>query len=148
MMRSTVRIIAILIFVMATLYALFHAFIGTRDSEAKKVSLTVIQKKIDAGELKQLTIEQQEVVAIDSAGTELHAQVANEFYKADLMKQATAEANGKRKVEKVEDKFGSISFTWQIFLFWVSPLLSLLLVGGALFYIGYFMGKNKRPINE
>jgi cell division protease FtsH len=103
--------------------ALWHFFARTQGGKTQNVDLTVIQKKIDAGELKQLTIEQQEVVAIDSAGTELHAQVANEFYKADLMKQATAEVNGKRKVEKVEDKSGSSSILWQLLIWWAPIIL-------------------------
>ena len=44
--------------------------------------------KIDAGEIKQLTVKQNETVAIDTRNQELRAQLTNDQMKNELFKKA------------------------------------------------------------
>lgn len=123
-MSSTVRQIIFWVFIVIGAIALYQFFARTQRGNVQNVDLTIIQQKIDAGELKQLTVKQTEVVGIDRANTEYHASAANEFYKAEIMKSANAkDANGKPKVEKVEDESGSSGFLWQFLWLWAPMLL-------------------------
>ena len=132
-MSSTVRQIIFWVFIVVGAIALYQFFAKTQGRNTQNVDLTFIQQKIDAGELKQLTIKQSEVVGIDKANTEYHASLSNEFVKADFVKQAYAkDANGKPKVEKVEDESAGSRILWQILWFWL-PLL--LFVGFWIFMI-------------
>ncbi len=132
-MSSTVRQIIFWVFIVVGAIVLYKFFANTQGRNTQNVDLNVIQAKIDAGELKQLTIKQQEVVGIDKQNNEFHASLSNEFYKAELMKLASSsDANGKRKVEKVDDESAGSSILWQILWFWL-PLL--LFVGFWIFMI-------------
>jgi len=132
-LSSTVRQIIFWVFIVVGAIALYQFFAKTQGRNTQNVDLTFIQQKIDAGELKQLTIKQSEVVGIDKANTEYHASLSNEFVKADFVKQAYAkDANGKPKVEKVEDESAGSRILWQILWFWL-PLL--LFVGFWIFMI-------------
>jgi ATP-dependent metalloprotease FtsH len=123
-LSSTVRQIIFWVFIVGGAIVLYQFFARTQRGNVQNVDLTVIQQKIDAGELKQLTVKQTEVVGVDRANTEYHASAANEFLKADIMKSAYAkDGNGKPKVEKVEDESGSSGFLWQFLWLWAPMLL-------------------------
>lgn len=123
-MSSTVRQIIFWVLIVVAAIALYQFFQKTQGRNTQNVDLQAIQQKIENGELKQLTIKQSEVVAIDRSNTEFHAPLANEYVKADFVKQAWAkDQNGKPKVEKVEDESGSSSFLWQFLWFWLPFLL-------------------------
>lgn len=123
-MSSTVRQIIFWVLIVVAAIALYQFFQKTQGRNTQNVDLQAIQQKIENSELKQLTIKQSEVVAIDRSNTEFHAPLANEYVKADFVKQAWAkDQNGKPKVEKVEDESGSSSFLWQFLWFWLPFLL-------------------------
>ena len=123
-LSSTVRQIVFWVVIIIGAFALYQFFTKTQRGNVQNVDLTVIQQKIDAGELKQLTVKQTEVVAIDRANTEYHASSANEDFKSKLMAKASEkDANGKVKVEKVEDESGSSGFLWQFLWLWAPMLL-------------------------
>lgn len=123
-MSSTVRQIIFWVLIVIAAIALYQFFQKTQGRNTQNVDLQAIQQKIENSELKQLTIKQSEVVAIDRSNTEFHAPLANEYVKADFVKQAyVKDQNGKPKVEKVEDESGSSSFLWQFLWFWLPFLL-------------------------
>lgn len=123
-MSSTVRQIIFWVLIVVAAIALYQFFQKTQGRNTQNVDLQAIQQKIENSELKQLTIKQSEVVAIDRSNTEFHAPLANDFVKADFIKQAyVKDQNGKPKVEKVEDESGSSSFLWQFLWFWLPFLL-------------------------
>lgn len=102
------------------------SFVGCAKNEnTRTVDLASIQQKIDAGEIKHLTIKKEEIVVIDLAGIEYRAPAANEFFKTEIMKKAMElDANGKRKVEKVDELSGGNNQFFGISIFWIiSPLV-------------------------
>lgn len=132
-MSSTVRQIIFWVIIVIGAIALWKFFANTQSRNTQNVDLAAIQQKIDAGELKELTIEQSEVVAIDKSNVEFHAPAANEDFKSKLLEKASGlDANGKRKVEKINDKSGSSSVVWQLLIWW-APLI--LFIGFWIFMI-------------
>jgi cell division protease FtsH len=112
---------------------LIYKLVNPGSKNTANIDLVELDKKIQAGELKQLTIKATETVAIDrNTNTEYHVQLTNEPAKNDLLKEAKEEVNGKRRVDKVEDESGSSSYLWPalyyllpfvlIFGFWIFML--------------------------
>ncbi|HWT02331.1 MAG TPA: ATP-dependent zinc metalloprotease FtsH [Pyrinomonadaceae bacterium] len=110
-------------FIVVGALLLYKFFANPQSKAASQIDLASLETKIDNGELKQLTFKQQEVVGADRNGNEFRTPLANEFRKADLMKKATEkDANGKLKVEKVEEDPSSNSMLWGVLLSW-APIL-------------------------
>lgn len=120
------------------------SFSGCAENKiVRTTDLATIQQKIDAGEIKHLTIKPEEIIAVDRAGVEYHAPAANEFYKAEIMKRASElDANGKRKVERVDVSQGDNNWFSGVFGF---PILSLLLIV-AVGVVGFMLGRASKTL--
>jgi cell division protease FtsH len=111
------------LFILVGALLLYRFFANPQAKSAQQIDQTQLEAKIANGDLKQITFKQQEVVAVDRNNNEYRAALANEFYKADLMKRATEkDANGKPKVDKVEEDPGSNNMIWAALLSW-APIL-------------------------
>ncbi len=89
------------------------------------IDLTTLYGKIEAGEIKQLTVKQNETVALDTRGQEFRVQLTNEQMKNELFKKANEPINGKARVEKFEDESGSSNYFWPMLITW-APLLFII----------------------
>ncbi|PYS45638.1 MAG: cell division protein FtsH [Acidobacteria bacterium] len=110
-------------FIVVGALLLYKFFANPQGKGATKIDLATFQTKIQNGELKQAVFKQQEVAATDKSGNEFVVPLANEFLKADLMKVASEkDANGKPKVDKVEEETGGNGMLWGVLLSW-APIL-------------------------
>ena len=74
---------------------LLYKLVNPTGKNSTAIDLTTLYAKIDAGEIKQLTVKQNETVAIDTRDQEYRAQLTNEQMKAELFKKANELINGK-----------------------------------------------------
>src|SRR5256714_5262693 len=111
---------------------LIYKLVNPGSKNTENIDLTSLYEKIDKEQLKSLTIQQTEVVAIDkNSGREYHTKLTNETAKNDLIKEAKEVVNGHSRVEKVEEE-PSNSYMWGalyyllpfvlIFGFWIFML--------------------------
>ncbi|PYS57070.1 MAG: hypothetical protein DMF74_26980, partial [Acidobacteria bacterium] len=94
---------------------LIYKLVNPGSKNTQNIDLVELYKKIDASDLKQLTVKATETVAIDTRNnTEYHVQLTNEPAKNDLMKYAreNSPTTAKPRVDKVEDESGSSSYLW------------------------------------
>src|SRR4030095_12851758 len=83
---------------------LLYKLVNPAGKNATDIDLMALMARIDEGAIKQLTVKQNETVAIDNRGQELHAQLTNEQMKNELFKKANEiNADGKRRVESFKD---------------------------------------------
>src|SRR5436309_7260033 len=113
---------------------LIYKLVNPGSKNTQNIDLVELYKKIDASDLKQLTVKATETVAIGGNNTEYHVQLTNEPAKNDLMKYAreNSPTTAKPRVDKVEDESGSSSYLWPalyyllpfalIFGFWIFML--------------------------
>ncbi|MDQ2937142.1 MAG: ATP-dependent zinc metalloprotease FtsH [Acidobacteriota bacterium] len=123
-MSSTARQIIFWLLIIAGALLLYK-LVNPSGRNTQAVDLTTLYAKIDAGEIKQLTVKQNETVAIDTRGQELRAQLFNDQMKNELFKKANEQVNGKPRVEKFEDESGTSSYIWPMLITW-APLLFII----------------------
>ena len=116
-MSSTARQIIFWLLIVAGALLLYK-LVNPNSKNSSAIDLTVLEAKILAGGLKQLTIEQNEAIAIDSNNQEFRAPLTNEHTKAEILKEAREVVNGQKRVEKVDDKSGSSSYIWPMLITW------------------------------
>jgi cell division protease FtsH len=106
---------------------LLYKLVNPNSKNSQSIDLAILYQKIEAGEIKQLTIKQNETVAVDTRSQELRANLTNEQQKNELMKKALEPVTGttKSRVEKVEDESGSSSYLWPMLITW-APLLFII----------------------
>src|SRR5450432_4229576 len=106
---------------------LLYKLVNPNSKNSTSIDLANLYQRIDTGEIKQLTIKQNETVAVDTRSQELRIQLTNEQQKNELMKKALEPVNGttKSRVEKVEDESGSSSYLWPMLITW-APLLFII----------------------
>ncbi|HKP83375.1 MAG TPA: ATP-dependent zinc metalloprotease FtsH [Pyrinomonadaceae bacterium] len=124
-LSSTARQIVFWLLIIAGALLLYK-LVNPRGSTYKTVALTEIDQMIQSGTLKQLTVKQNESVAIDNNNQEYRAALSNEFAKADLLKSARELVNGKPRVLKVEEESSS-SYIWPMLITW-APLLFIIAI--------------------
>jgi cell division protease FtsH len=113
-------------FIVVGALLLYKFFANPQGKSAQQLDLAALETKIQNGELKQVTFKQQEVAAIDKSGQEFRVPLSNEFRKADLMKVAAEkDANGKPRVDKVEEEPVGNSMLWGVLLSW-APILFII----------------------
>jgi cell division protease FtsH len=101
---------------------LIYKLVNPTSKNTQTIDLTALYQKIDNSELKQLTVKQAEVVAVDAnSGMEYHVAVTNEIQKNDLIKEAKEVVNNKSRVAKVEEE-PSNSYLWPA-LYYLLPLV-------------------------
>src|SRR5207247_3306189 len=114
---------------------LLYKLVNPNSKNSQAIDLAALERKILNGELTQLTIRQNETVAIDRGNQEFRVALTNEHTKDRLMSLATQkDSNGKEHVAKVEDESGTslilpMLITWAPLLFiigiWVFMLRQL-----------------------
>ncbi len=105
---------------------LLYKLVNPSGKNSTAIDLTTLEQKIlTAGELKTLTVKQNEAVVVDSHGNEFRAQLTNEHTKAEILKEAREVANGVKRVDRVEDESGSSSYIWPMLITW-APLLFII----------------------
>ena len=85
-----------------------------------------MDQMIQSGNLKQLTVKQNETVAIDVNNQEYRGALSNDPAKNDLLKSAREVVNGKPRVPKVEEESSS-SYIWPMLITW-APLLFIIAI--------------------
>jgi cell division protease FtsH len=125
-LSSTARQIIFWLFIVIGALVLYQFLVKSGGKSATAIDLTALENKIQAGELKQLTFKQQEVVAVDKNGNEFKASLGNEFRRRDLMAEASAvkDANGQNSI-KVEEEATSNGLWLSALIGW-APLLLIL----------------------
>jgi cell division protease FtsH len=103
---------------------LYQVFAKQQGKNSSQLSYGELVAKVQDGKIAKMTVKQSEVVAQDKDNNEFRTPLANEFVKRDLMNMATVEkdANGKARVEKVEEEPASNGMIWGILLSW-APIL-------------------------
>ncbi len=104
---------------------LLYKLVNPTGKNATAIDLTNLYLKIDAGEIKHLTVKQNETVALDSRNQEYRVQLTNDQMKAELFKKANEPVNGKPRVDKFEDESGTSSYIWPMLITW-APLLFII----------------------
>jgi len=104
---------------------LLYRLVNPNSKNSSAIDLTTLEQKINAGDLKILTMEQNEAVAVDQANQEFRAPLTNEHTKAEIMKEGRELVNGKPRVGKVDDKSGTASYIWPMLITW-APLLFII----------------------
>ncbi len=103
---------------------LLYKLVNPQGKNSQQIDLTVLDQKIQSGELKSLTVKQNETVAVDQRGQEYRVQLTNDAAKNDILKAARENVNSKPRVEKVEEESGS-SYIWPMLITW-APLLFII----------------------
>ncbi|HYJ45808.1 MAG TPA: ATP-dependent metallopeptidase FtsH/Yme1/Tma family protein, partial [Pyrinomonadaceae bacterium] len=125
-MSSTARQIIFWMFIVVGALLLYKFFANPTSKTATKIDQTAFESKVQSGELKQVTFKQQEIAATDKSGNEYVIPLSNEFRKAELMKIAgEKDANGKSKVDKVDEEPVGNSMLWGVLLSW-APILFII----------------------
>jgi cell division protease FtsH len=124
-LSSTARQIVFWLLIIAGALLLYK-LVNPRGNSSIPIDLTTLDAKIQSGELKQLTVKQNETVAIDTHNQEYRVQLTNEPAKNDLLKSAREVVNGKPRVAKVEEESGS-SYIWPMLITW-APLLFIIAI--------------------
>ena len=104
---------------------------------SKNIDLIQLDRKIKNGELKQLTVRQSEIVALDRIGSrEYRTEVTNESTRAEILKAARElDANGRPLVAKVEEQTDqpvSPLFPVGIVALFGAHMLTILLIMGLM----------------
>lgn len=123
-LSSTARQIIFWLLIVAGALLLYKLVVNPTGRNTTSVDLTGLYAKIDAGEIKQITLKQNETTALDTRGQEYRVQLTNEQMKNELFKKANEQVNGKPRVEKFEDESASSS-VWPMLLTW-APLLFII----------------------
>ncbi|MFN2491511.1 MAG: ATP-dependent zinc metalloprotease FtsH [Pyrinomonadaceae bacterium] len=123
-MSSTARQIIFWLLIIAGALLLYK-LVNPSGRNTQPIDLTTLYKKIDELEIKQLTVKQNETVAIDTRNQEFRAQLTNDQMKNELFKKANEQVNGQPKVPKFEDDSGSSSYIWPMLITW-APLLFII----------------------
>jgi len=123
-LSSTARQIIFWLLIVAGAILLYR-LVNPNSKNSSAIDLTTLEQKINAGDLKILTMEQNEAVAVDQANQEFRAPLTNEHTKAEIMKEGRELVNGKPRVGKVDDKSGTASYIWPMLITW-APLLFII----------------------
>src|ERR1051325_8682521 len=124
-LSSTARQIVFWLLIIAGALLLYK-LVNPRGSSYQNVDLVRLYQMVDSGTIKELTVKQGESVAIDNNNQEYRAALSNETAKADLLKHAREDNNGKPRVAKVQEEASS-SFIWPMLITW-APLLFIIAI--------------------
>ena len=124
-LSSTARQIVFWLLIIAGA-VLLYKLVNPRGTTYTTVDLTKIDQMIQARQLKQLTVKQNETVAIDNNSGEYRANLSNEHVKAELLNSARQVVDGRPLVPKVEEESSS-SYIWPMLITW-APLLFIIAI--------------------
>ncbi len=124
-LSSTARQIVFWLLIIAGALLLYK-LVNPRGSSYQTVDLVKLDQMVQSGNLKQLTVKQNETVAIDINNQEYRINLTNEPAKNDVLKAAREMVNGKPRVAKVEEESSS-SYIWPMLITW-APLLFIIAI--------------------
>jgi cell division protease FtsH len=124
-LSSTARQIIFWLLIVAGALLLYKLVVNPTGRNSTAIDLSTLYTKIDAREIKQLTVRQNETTAIDTRNQEYRVQLTNEQIKNELFKKANETVDGKKLVDKFEDDSGSSSYIWPMLITW-APLLFII----------------------
>jgi cell division protease FtsH len=124
-LSSTARQIIFWLLIIAGAVLLYQ-LVNPSGRNSTELDLTTLYGKIDAGDIKQVTVQQNQTVAVDQRGQEFKVQLTNEQMKNELFKKATELVDGKRRVASFKDESASSSY-WPMLLTW-APLLFIIAI--------------------
>jgi cell division protease FtsH len=105
---------------------LLYKLVNPAGKNTQAIDLTALYQRIDESQIKQLTVKQNETVAIDKNNNEYRVQLTNEQMKNELFKKANEKGpDGTAKVAKFEDDSGSSGYIWPMLITW-APLLFII----------------------
>jgi cell division protease FtsH len=105
---------------------LLYKLVNPGGKTSTPADLGILVQKMDAGEIKQLTLNQNEAIALDTRGQELRIKLTSDQIKNTIFNKATEKtAEGKPKVESFVDDSGSSGYLWPMLITW-APLLFII----------------------
>ena len=105
---------------------LLYKLVNPSGRNTQAIDLAALNQKIDALEIKQLTVKQNETIALDTRSQEYRVQLTSDQIKNTLYTKSQEKTpEGKPKVEKFEDDSGSSSYIWPMLITW-APLLFII----------------------
>src|SRR6266550_530894 len=104
---------------------LLYKLVNPSGKNSQAIDLAALMQKIDALEIKQLTVKQNETIAQDTRNQEYRVPLTSDQIKNTLFNKAQEKVDGKPKVEKFEDDSGSSSYIWPMLITW-APLLFII----------------------
>ena len=124
-LSSTARQIIFWLLIVAGALLLYKLVVNPTGRNTTAIDLSALYAKIDAGDIKHITVKQNETTALDTRGQEFRVQLTNEQMKAELFKKTNELVDGKRRDIKFEDDSGSSSYIWPMLITW-APLLFII----------------------
>ncbi|HSS20053.1 MAG TPA: ATP-dependent zinc metalloprotease FtsH [Pyrinomonadaceae bacterium] len=105
---------------------LLYKLVNPAGRNSQAIDMNALIAKIDALEIRTITLKQNETISIDSRGQEFRTQLTNDQIKNELFKKANEKtSDGKPKVDKFEDDSGSAGYLWPMLITW-APLLFII----------------------
>jgi cell division protease FtsH len=124
-LSSTARQIIFWLLIVAGALLLYKLVVNPTGRNSTAIDLSTLYTKIEAREIKELVVRQNETTAIDTRNQEYRVQLTNEQIKNELFKKANEAVDGKKLVDKFSDDSGSSSYIWPMLITW-APLLFII----------------------
>jgi cell division protease FtsH len=124
-LSSTARQIIFWLLIVAGALLLYR-LVNPGSKSSTPIDVGTLVQKIDGGEIKQITLNQNEAIAIDNRGQELRIKLTSDQIKNTVFNKASEKnAEGQTKVAKFEDASDSGSPIWPMLITW-APLLFII----------------------
>jgi cell division protease FtsH len=104
---------------------LLYKLVNPSGKNSQAIDLAALGQKIDALEIIQLTLKQNEAIALDTRNQEYRIQLTSDQIKNSVYNKSQEKVDGKLKVAKFEDDSGSSSYIWPMLITW-APLLFII----------------------
>jgi len=123
-LSSTARQIIFWLLIVAGALLLYR-LVNPGGKNSQPIDLAALGQKIDALEIKQLTLKQNEAIAVDTRNQEYRVQLTSDQIRNTIYNKSQEKVEGKLKVDKFEDDSGSSSYIWPMLITW-APLLFII----------------------
>jgi cell division protease FtsH len=105
---------------------LLYKLVNPGGKNSQPTDLGALVQKMEAGEIKQLTFNQNEAIAMDTRSQELRVKLTSDQIKNTIFNKATEKnAEGQPRVASVVDDSGSNGYLWPMLITW-APLLFII----------------------
>src|SRR6267142_87176 len=104
---------------------LLYKLVNPSGKNSQQLDVGALVQKIDALEIKQLTLKQNEAIAVDTRNQEYRVQLTSDQIRNTIYNKSQEKVEGKLKVDKFEDDSGSSSYIWPMLITW-APLLFII----------------------
>ncbi len=105
---------------------LLYKLVNPGGKNSTATDLGALVQRMEAGEIKQLTFNQNEAIAVDNRSQELRIKLTSDQIKNTIFNKATEKnAESKPRVDSVVDDSGSNGYLWPMLITW-APLLFII----------------------